>query len=155
MSKGLDQDWLRGLASLGAAAGWTPEEIRLVADLGYGLAEQGRSHEALAVFEGLAALAPSTGYFQSALGALRLRLGDLDAALGHLNSALEADPNDVSALVNRGEALMKLGKIRAASTDLQKVLLLFDGQPSDSFLIRARALLARIEQEQGATGRAG
>ena len=45
----LDEDWLRGRASLGAASGWTPEEIRIVAELGYGLAEQGRTVRARAL----------------------------------------------------------------------------------------------------------
>ena len=52
----LDEDWLRGRASLGDASGWTPEEIRIVGELGYGLAEQGRNEEAITVFEGLAAV---------------------------------------------------------------------------------------------------
>ena len=147
MSERYDEDWLRGRASLGAAAKWTPEEIRLVAELGHGLAEQGRSHEALAIFEGLAALAPSTAYFQSALGALKLRLGNLDGALSHLNAALDADPDDVSALTNRGETLMRLGQSREASIDLHNVLRLSNGEQPDSFTIRARALLVQIEEE--------
>ena len=147
MSQKLDEEWLRGRASLGAAAKWTPEEIRLVAELGYGLAEQGRCQEAIAIFEGLAAVAPAAAYFQSALGALRLRIGELDAALAHLNAALEADPNEISALTNRGEALLRMGQEREAAIDLQKVLRLSDDSTSDSFLIRARALLTQIEQQ--------
>jgi Flp pilus assembly protein TadD len=79
MPSHLDDDWVEGLASLGAAAGSTAEEIRLVADLGYALAEYVRDDEALTIFEGLAALAPATAYFQSALGALLFRTGDLES----------------------------------------------------------------------------
>ena len=142
----LDEDWLRGRASLGAAAGWTPEEIRIVAELGYGLAEQGRNEEAITVFEGLAAVAPATAYFQSALGALRLRTGDLESALIHLNAALNADPTDLSALANKGEVLMLLGHRDAAVSNLQGVLRLSEGDASDGLAIRARALLARLAE---------
>jgi len=146
MSRRLDDDWLRGRASLGAAASWTPEEIRIVAELGYGLAEQGRNDEAITIFEGLAALAPATAYFQSALGALKLRTGDLRSALIHLNAALNADPSDPSALANRGEVLMLLGQRDAAVSSLQGVLRLSDGNATDSLSVRARALLARLAE---------
>src|SRR5215204_824587 len=86
----LFEDWLEGRASLGAAGGWTAEEMRLVADTGYALAEQGRHDEAVAIFEGLAVLAPATAYFQSALGALWLRKGEPERALEHLEALLAA-----------------------------------------------------------------
>ena len=144
MSRRLDEDWLRGRASLGAAAGWTPEEIRIVAELGYGLAEQGRNEEAITIFEGLAALAPATAYFQSALGALKLRTGDLQSALIHLNAALKSDPTDLSALANKGEVLMLLGRREDAMSNLQGVLRLSEGNDSEALAVRARALLAQL-----------
>jgi FAD/FMN-containing dehydrogenase len=107
-------EWLQGRASLGAAGSWTAAEMRLVADVGFALAEQGRNGEAITVFEGLAALAPATGYFQSALGALRLRAGQAARAVEHLDAALAADPTDLTALVNRAEARMQLGEREAA-----------------------------------------
>jgi len=146
MSRRLDEDWLRGRASLGAAAGWTPEEIRIVAELGYGLAEQGRNEEAITIFEGLAALAPATAYFQSALGALKLRTGDLQSALIHLNAALKSDPTDLSALANKGEVLMLLGRREDAMSNLQGVLRLSQGNDSEALAVRARALLAQLSQ---------
>ena len=146
MSRRLDEDWLRGRASLGAAAGWTPEEIRIVAELGYGLAEQGRNEEAITIFEGLAALAPATAYFQSALGALKLRTGDLQSALIHLNAALNSDPTDLSALANKGEVLMLLGRREDAMANLQGVLRLSEGNDSEALAVRARALLAQLAQ---------
>jgi predicted Zn-dependent protease len=114
-------EWLQGRASLGAAGGWTAEEMRLVADVGYALAEQGRTDEALTVFEGLAALAPATAYFQACLGALRLRKGEPRRAVEYLDAALASDPGDLNALTNRGEALLQLGEREAARRDLQRV----------------------------------
>lgn len=133
---------------MGAAGGWTTGEMRLVTDLGYALAEQGRHQEALTIFEGLAALAPATSYFQSALGALRLRTGDPVAAISHLDAALAADARDIAALVNRGEAYLQLGNIEAARQDLQTAARLGEAlQASDSALslARARALLSRLQ----------
>jgi tetratricopeptide (TPR) repeat protein len=149
MSERLLDDWLHGRASLGAAAAWTAEEMRLVADLGYALAEQGRNEEARTIFEGLAAVAPATAYFQSALGALRLRLGEPENALPHLEAALKADPRDLPALINRGEAYLHLGEQETARRDFEAALRLGETMnPAEggcaASLARARALLARL-----------
>lgn len=145
----IDLDWVQGRASLGAAAGWTAEEIRLVADLGYALAEQGRNQEAITVFHGLASLAPATGYFQAALGALWLREGEALLAIEYLNSALTIDPQDIGALVNRGEAFLQAGEREAAARDLEVALGVNEAGDSSVHapnLTRARALLAQLRQ---------
>ncbi|HET6975997.1 MAG TPA: hypothetical protein VFI24_06725 [Pyrinomonadaceae bacterium] len=155
MSNVVDEDWLNGRASLGAAASWTPEEIRLIADLGFALAEHGRDDEALSIFEGLAALAPATGYFQSALGALLLRVGQLDRAELHLNAALAADPQDMASLVNRGELYMRLQRRELAIRDFVTLLDLPQIQAdSDSspYAVRARALLSILTRESASNG---
>jgi tetratricopeptide (TPR) repeat protein len=141
------EDWLEGRKSLGTACGWTAEEMRLVADIGYALAEQGRHDEAVTIFEGLAVLAPATAYFQAALGALWLRKGEPERALEHLEAALAADPGDVTARVNRGEAAMQLGDAEAARRHLLAALELGPRAPQAAdapALIRARALLAQL-----------
>ncbi len=145
MSNRVDDDWLNGRASLGAAASWTAEEIRLIADLGYALADYGRDEEALTIFEGLAALAPATGYFQSALGALLLRVGELERAEQHLSAALAADPNDMATLVNRGELYMRLERRDLAMKDFMTLLELpqVQAESDDSpYVVRTRALLS-------------
>jgi tetratricopeptide (TPR) repeat protein len=152
MSERLLNDWLQGRASLAAASEWTTEEMRLVADLGYALAEQGRDHEALTIFEGLTALAPATAYFQAALGALRLRLGEPRLALGHLDAALAADQQNISAFVNRGEAYLQLGEYGAAARDLEAALRLgetLQAEDESLRLARARALLLRLRTLAG------
>jgi tetratricopeptide (TPR) repeat protein len=144
----ISTDWMQGRASLGAAAGWTAEEMRVVAEVGYALAEQGRNAEAITVFEGLAALAPATAYFQAALGALWLREGELGRAVACLDASLAADAGDATALVNRGEAHMQSGNFAAARGDFQAALRLgtmpLEATAARS-LVRARALLARLE----------
>ncbi|MBA3713940.1 MAG: tetratricopeptide repeat protein [Pyrinomonadaceae bacterium] len=142
-----EQDWVQSRVSLGAAAGWNTEEMRVIADLGYKLAQQGRNDEAITIFEGLAALAPATAYFQTALGALHLRNGELQQALQYLSAALESDPADIAALTNRGETYMRLGERHAAIRDLQMVVELSSRQvfdPLSLHQVRARALLTQL-----------
>lgn len=141
-----DHDWLQGGLSLAAATGWTPEEVRLVTDLGYNLAEQGRHAEAITVFEGLAALVPATVYFQSALGALKLRIKDYAGALPHLNRVLAATPDDAVALVNRGETLLYLGDLPNARADLQRAAALVPDADPPPYIVRAKALLLALDR---------
>jgi predicted Zn-dependent protease len=145
-----EQEWINGKASLGAAAGWTPDEIRLVTELGFALAEQGRHAEAIAIFEGLIALAPATTYFESALGALWLRENNPARALPYLNAALAADPHDLPTRVNRGEVFLRLENYEAAKKDLKFVLRKREKVSATNLLeqcfTRARALLQTTEK---------
>jgi len=145
-----EQEWINGNASLGAAAGWTADEIRLVSELGFALAEQGRNHEAITIFEGLIALAPATVYFEVALGALWLRENNPAKALPHLNAALGADPSDIPTRVNRGEVHLRLENYEAAKKDLKFVLRRRDKILTNNLLeqcfTRARALLLTVER---------
>lgn len=153
----LEQEWLKGRSSLGAAAKWTAEEIRLVSELGFSLAEQGRVEEAISLFEGLAALAPATAYFQAALGALYLRDNQLQNALKHLNMAVQLDAKDIFSLVNRGETLIRLGRAENGLNDLRLAIQQSrfvktsgDGQtPLEKCLVRAKALILTTEQFGG------
>lgn len=116
------QKWLDGQISLGAAANWDTSEIRIISEIAYTLAQQGRAREAVVLFEGLVSLAPATAYFQAALGALSLRMKNYARAIEHLDAALNIEPNDVVALVNRGEAHLRGGNLEAARTDLQRAV---------------------------------
>ena len=145
-----EQEWLKGGVSLGAAAGWTADEIRLVSELGYALAEQGRHPEAITIFEGLIALAPATAYFEAALGALWLRENEPARALPHLNAALAADPDDIPARVNRGEVFLRLENFDGARDDLNFILRRKIPADKQNLLAqcqtRARALLSAVER---------
>ena len=120
----------------------------MIADLGYSLAEQGRSLEAITIFEGLAALAPATSYFQSALGALWLRTGQPKRAIAHLDAALAADSDDVAAMVNRGEAYLQLGDQTTGARDLHAALKRSETLPPIDaiYVTRTRALLKQIKR---------
>lgn len=144
------QKWLDGQISLGAAASWDKDEIRIISEIAYSLAQQGRIREAIVLFEGLVAIAPATAYFQAALGALHLRLKDFPKAIEYFDAALAIEPNDIASLVNRGEAKINAGNADEARTDLEKAVRLASGQASRQVDIndemtltvkRARALL--------------
>ncbi len=155
MSKRVEADWLRGRLSLGAATSWTEEEMRLVAELAYALAEQGRHAEAIEIFSGLVAVAPATSYFHSALGALKMRTGQIAEAHAHLDTALAKDPHDCAALANRGEVHMLLGDESAALRDLSAALRESEARSDDKRSVvvafdaaRARGLV-RLLTERG------
>ena len=144
------KEWLAGQVSLGAVADWNKDEIRIISEIAYSLAQQGCYEEAIVLFEGLLAIAPATAYFQAALGALHLRLKNLSAAISHLDAALKIEESDVISLVNRGEAYLLDGKIAPARQDLEKALQIAALKPSKQDLInneitltvkRARTLL--------------
>jgi Flp pilus assembly protein TadD len=114
--------WLDGQMTLGAAANWDKDEIRIISEIAYSLAQQGRNLEAIVMFEGLLAIAPATAYFQAALGALHLRLKNFQQAVEYLDSALEIEPNDIVSLVNRGEAKMRTENSADARADFTKAM---------------------------------
>lgn len=145
-----EQEWINGGMSLGAAASWSPDEIRLVSELGFALAQQGRNHEAITIFEGLIALAPATAYFEVALGALWLRENNPLRALPHLNAALANDPSDIPTRVNRGEVFLRLENYESAKKDLKIALKQQKNFANDTLLsqcfTRAKALLLTAER---------
>ena len=143
----LEQEWVSGKITLGSAAAWSADEIRLVTELGYSLAQQGRNIEAIAIFEGLSALTPSTHYFDSALGALWLRESDFEKSVRHLDLALESDPEDVVNRVNRAESLIHLGETKKAKADLDFAVEKGpEGNRNSESLTRAKALLATLDR---------
>ena len=147
------QKWLDGQMTLGAAADWNKDEMRIISEIAYALAQQGRHREAIVMFEGLLAIAPATAYFQAALGALHLRLKDFSKAVEYLDAALEIEPSDLVSLVNRGEAKMRLEKTDDARADFVRAVDLagankrqVDNNEEITLAVkRARALLAALK----------
>lgn len=140
--KDLTREWLEGQISLGAAADWNKDEIRIISEIAYSLAQQGRYTEAVVIFEGLLAVAPATAYFQAALGALHLRLKNAEKAIDYLNAALKIEENDIISLVNRGEAKLLEGDRSAAQTDLEKALKIAARRTENSVDINDETTLA-------------
>lgn len=117
--------------------------------------EEGRFSEARDIFEKLAALDPSEGYYRTALGAIYLAEERLEQALSSFNVALEMNGTDSTALVNRGEVHLRLGNIMEAARDFARVIEL-DPYGEDPLTERARLLAATaLETIEAAQREAG
>ncbi len=118
------------------------KSLQEVADLslvGHQLFEMGKVNEAKLIFEGLVATGSKDAFAHTMLGTIYLALKDQARALALFQLALEIDPDDVSALVYRGEILLNRGKVKGAVEDLSRALDL--GASDDPFVERATRLL--------------
>jgi tetratricopeptide (TPR) repeat protein len=119
------------------------------------LYEQERYDEARVLFEDLAALDASEGYYRTALGAICLAMDSVDKALEYFNQALVLNPQDTAALINRGEVHLRLGNMLEAAHDFARVVQL-DPENRDPLTARARVLadaaLQNVEEAQKDAG---
>jgi tetratricopeptide (TPR) repeat protein len=125
-------------------AGWTPEEIYLLADRGYAFYRQGRYEEAAVIFDGLVALDPTNTYCRTAMATVCLCLGDAERAAGELTAVLEQNPADHEARARRCEAYCDLRHWDEARRDL--AILQRNGEQN-----HARRLAWRLQASRVAT----
>jgi predicted Zn-dependent protease len=92
------------------------------------------------IFEDLVAADPGSAAAEASLGAVLVRLRENEAALVHLNRALELNPREMTAYVNRGEVYLRLGRRQEGENDLSKAIS-FDPEGRNPAANRARALL--------------
>ncbi len=124
----------------GVAAGRkTPQEVADLSLFGHQLFEMGKVTEAKVIFEGLVGTGSKDAFAHTMLGTIYLALKDQARALMLFQAALEIDPDDVSALVYRGEIRLNRGKVKGAVEDLSRALKL--GASDDPFVERASRLL--------------
>lgn len=102
------------------AMGLTRAEAYGLANSAQRLMDVGQVDKATKVIEGLLVLNPKDGYFHSVMGALKGQKGDEEGALEHYSKAIELDPTNLAALVNRAELHLKNGDIEPALGDLVK-----------------------------------
>jgi tetratricopeptide (TPR) repeat protein len=121
--------------------GMSMEEAYAIADLGYTLFEQGRYDDSQTVYEGLVIGNPYDAYFHTMLGAIYAKKNMHEEAAEEYSIAIELDPKNISALVNRGELLLQHGEFEYAMEDLKKAIDL-DPKAENPSGIRARALAA-------------
>lgn len=117
----------------------TPQEVADLSLFGHQLFEMGKVEEAKVIFEGLVGSGAKDAFAHTMLGTIYLALKDQVRALSLFQLALEIDPDDVSALVYRGEIRLNRGKVKAAVEDLTRAMNL--GAPDDPFVERASRLL--------------
>ena len=133
--------YLKGEISLQELQGVTSREMMELASTGYSLLNQGQSAKALAIFEGLAAMAPKIAWFQTAIGVVHMGADRLDAARAALDKAVALDAANLAARVNRGEVLLRQGELVKAAQDFKKAIQL-DPKGEDPLTRRAQALAA-------------
>jgi tetratricopeptide (TPR) repeat protein len=124
---------------VGAKRAETPQESADLAAFGHKLFEMGKLDEARVIFEKLVAADPRDGFVHTMLGTVYLALNSQDRALALFQAALKIDPDDLAAVVYRGEIRLNRGKVKSALEDLQRALGL--GRESDPFVERAKRLI--------------
>jgi Flp pilus assembly protein TadD len=132
----------RGEATWAEVEGMTFEEAKAIADVGCELAAAGRLEEARVLFEGLVAGNPKDAASRAALGTVYQKLGRVQEALSEYSAALERDPRNPVALVNRGELYLRQGQ-RQGFTDVAHAVEA-DPNGETSAGRRARALVKAI-----------
>ena len=85
--------------------------------MGCELAAAGRYEEARVLFEGLVDGNPKDSASRAALGTVYQKLGRLQDAITEYSAAIERDPRNPVALVNRGELYLRQG-LRQGFTDV-------------------------------------
>ncbi len=103
------------------------------------LYREDRLDEARTLFQGLVGLYPDRAEYWSALGAVLTRMERHEEAIPVLSVALQLNPEDTAALVNRGECFIALGQAEAAARDLERAIELDPGE-TDPASNRARQL---------------
>ena len=134
------QQWLRGEIKADELFALNPQVVHALAEHGYLLYEQGKYAPAKIIFEALAAVDGNNTHFQRMLGALYQLDGQWDAAYYRYSQVLKATPNDIFALTNRGEVLLRLQRNKEAAEDFKQAIQL-DADKSNPAAKRARVLM--------------
>jgi tetratricopeptide (TPR) repeat protein len=120
------------------------DQLDAIAVIGYQLYEQGKTDDAISMFDGLITL-DNTNYLGFAgRGAIALYQEKLEDALVYLSKAAELNPTDAAVHANLGEAYLRLAKFEQATGEFSKALDL-DPDEVDPGANRARAILDGME----------
>jgi thioredoxin-like negative regulator of GroEL len=121
----------RGDLNLAQALGISVEEEAILAQQGYELMKDGRLLDAQRIFDGLALLNPQNSYYHTALGNIKKAL-DLPAeALPHLEKAVQANPNDLAALMSLADSHLRQKDKAKALPRLLQILYVDTDKKSD------------------------
>ncbi len=122
----------------------TGPQMLYIAVQGFRMFEEGKLDQARALFGALTQLDPKEPYYRTALGAVLVQLGDIDGAIVNLAKAIELNPNEIAAYVNRGECYLRDGKIAEAAEDFAMAVQLEKKLPPEDTQTRALVSRARV-----------
>lgn len=111
-----------------------------VAEVGYELYERGEYVASRIFFEAMVLLNYADAYFNNMVGSSYMAQKDLIVAVDSFNKAIQFDPDNGHALLNRGECLYLLGDKDKALRDFKRVIALQGSEWADS-IKRARWIL--------------
>jgi tetratricopeptide (TPR) repeat protein len=117
-----------------------------IAERGYLKFKSGRLQEAESLFKGLSMVDHKTAYYYTALGAIYQKQENLLDAISAYTVAIELDPEDITAYVNRGEVYSSMGIQEQPLQDFDAAIKL-DPEGKDPWANRARFLKKRILED--------
>ncbi len=113
---------IRGEVTLGQFLGISNEELYRWANTAYQLLQAGSTQQALTIYQGLVAAAPTDAVFHAQLGATYMTLERYDEACDEFNLALQFNNGHVDAHVGRGEVYLRRGQVPEALADLSAAI---------------------------------
>ena len=141
------EEFIQGDSTWAEVQGIPQQMLLDIAERGYLKFKSGRMKEAEILFKGLSALDHKTAYYHTALGAIYQKQENYLDALAEYTAAIELDPEDATAYVNRGEIYYLLGSDDLPLQDFESAIQL-DPQGKDPWANRARFLKKQVLDEQ-------
>jgi tetratricopeptide (TPR) repeat protein len=141
------EEFIQGDSTWAEVQGIPQQMLLDIAERGYLKFKSGRMKEAEILFKGLSALDHKTAYYHTALGAIYQKQENYLDALAEYTAAIELDPEDVTAYVNRGEIYYLLGSDDLPMQDFEAAIQLDPGA-KDPWANRARFLKKQVLDER-------
>jgi Flp pilus assembly protein TadD len=139
------EEFIFGDATWAKVQGIPQQTLYDVAERGYLKFQSGRFREAEIIFKGLSLVEHKTAYYHTALGAIYQKQQKFFEALTEYTVAIELDPNEITAYVNRGEIYFRMGAENLPQKDFDQAIKL-DPQGKDPWANRARFLRKQLLQ---------
>jgi tetratricopeptide (TPR) repeat protein len=138
------RQFIIGEITLGELEGIDKAAQYKMAETGFQLLQQGKLDDAKKVFEGLLTLDPKDAYFHMVLGSIAQRRNQFEDSEKHYSRSLRINAYSPSALANRGEVRVELGRLAEGLEDLKQAVK-EDPGAREAATQRARALIPVVE----------
>lgn len=134
----------RSQGSLAARRGYEREDLQAVAEIAYHYLFSGGTKLALALYEGLAAVAPDEPYYALALGLTHDHLGDKRSAFEWYERARTLDPGDPRPEINCAELLLEQRNFAAAKQLLIRAVMKAKNRGDEALERKASSMLQHL-----------